>query len=42
LVDDLLGGEGVLLNGRRLGQLVLVEALNAGHELQMILLQLDG
>ena len=42
LVDDLLGGEGVLLDGRRLGQLVLVEALDAAHELQVVLLKLDG
>jgi hypothetical protein len=41
-LDDLLGGQGVLLDGRSLGQLVLVEALDAGLELQKLLLNLDG
>lgn len=42
LLDGLLGGEGVLLDGGGVGQLVLVEVLDALLELVVLRLRLDG
>jgi len=42
LLYDFLRGQGVLLDGLRVPQLVLVELLDAGVELYVLCLRFDG